>query len=473
MYMANNCKVFTPHEYVTELLDIIGYKNKLYGKSVLENSCGDGRILIEIVRRYIVSSVKEKIEPHDIIRGLERDICGVELEIGSVNQCKDNLNMVAQQYNITGVKWNIIHKNYLKTDLKRTFSYIIGNPPYIVYRDIDEEERAYLKANYKTCQDGKFDYYYAFIEKSVEETELNGTIAYIIPCSIYKNVFGWLLREYIKPYVTKIYDYTFQNKFPGTTTSSTILVLRKKKSNQMTYVDVANKEKISIKKQSLGKKWVFGQNPNPKGLYRFGDYFHISNTIATLCNDAFLLKEFSREGEYVILPDGDKIEAELVRPAISRKLGQDAFDVAIIFPYYYMNGQLERYEEQDFVEKFPCATAHLKRFSKELGERAADRRAKWFEYGRSQAITKMHKEKLVIPSILSSKIKATLVDKNVIPCAGFFVTVSGEYELKDAKTILESDDFYEYLKCIGIFTTGKSRRLTVKDIAEYTFERWG
>ena len=61
----------------------------------------------------------------------------------------------------------------------------------------------------------------------------------------------------------------------------------------------------------------------------------------------------------------------------------------------------------------------------------------------------------------------------MIPCAGFFVTVSGEYELKDAKTILESDDFYEYLKCIGIFTTGKSRRLTVKDIAEYTFERWG
>lgn len=471
--MANNCKIFTPHEYVTELLDIIGYKNKLYGKSVLENSCGDGRILIEIVRRYIISALKEKLEPDDIIRGLERDICGVELEVINVNQCKHNLNMVAQEYNITGVKWNIIHKNYLKTDLKRTFSYIIGNPPYIVYRDIDEEERAYLKENYKTCQDGKFDYYYAFIEKSVKEIEFNGTIAYIIPCSIYKNVFGWLIREYIKPYVTKIYDYTFQNKFPGTTISSTILVLIKNKSNQMIYVDVASKEKININKQLLGKKWVFGKHMNPKGQYRFGDYFNISNTIATLFNDAFLLKKYSREGEYAILPDGDKIEAELVRPAISRKLGQDSFDVAIIFPYYYMNGQLKRYEEQDFVEKFPCATAHLKRFSKELGERAADRSAKWFEYGRSQAITKMQEEKLVIPSILSSKIKVTLVDKHVIPCAGFFVTVSGEYELRDAKAILESDDFYEYLKYIGIFTTGKSRRLTVKDIAEYTFEHWG
>lgn len=40
--MANNCKIFTPDSYVTELLDIIGYNRELLGRSVLENSCGDG-----------------------------------------------------------------------------------------------------------------------------------------------------------------------------------------------------------------------------------------------------------------------------------------------------------------------------------------------------------------------------------------------------------------------------------------------
>ena len=44
--MANNCKIFTPIEYVKELLDVIGYKDQLYGKSILENSCGDGKIMI-------------------------------------------------------------------------------------------------------------------------------------------------------------------------------------------------------------------------------------------------------------------------------------------------------------------------------------------------------------------------------------------------------------------------------------------
>lgn len=31
--MANNCRIFTPTEYVNELLDAIGYKGQLYGKA--------------------------------------------------------------------------------------------------------------------------------------------------------------------------------------------------------------------------------------------------------------------------------------------------------------------------------------------------------------------------------------------------------------------------------------------------------
>ena len=36
--MANNCKIFTPEEYVEELLDAVEYREHLYGQSVLENS---------------------------------------------------------------------------------------------------------------------------------------------------------------------------------------------------------------------------------------------------------------------------------------------------------------------------------------------------------------------------------------------------------------------------------------------------
>ena len=35
------CQVFTPRSIVIEILNQVGYIEKLYGKKVLENSCGE------------------------------------------------------------------------------------------------------------------------------------------------------------------------------------------------------------------------------------------------------------------------------------------------------------------------------------------------------------------------------------------------------------------------------------------------
>ena len=48
-----NDQIFTPEQYVEDMLDRIGYVKNLTGKTVLENSCGQGNILVLIVRRYI------------------------------------------------------------------------------------------------------------------------------------------------------------------------------------------------------------------------------------------------------------------------------------------------------------------------------------------------------------------------------------------------------------------------------------
>ena len=51
--MNKKCQVFTPQDYVEKILDDVGYISNLYGKKVLENSCGDGNILTKVVERYI------------------------------------------------------------------------------------------------------------------------------------------------------------------------------------------------------------------------------------------------------------------------------------------------------------------------------------------------------------------------------------------------------------------------------------
>ena len=64
--MAENCKIYTPDNWVGTLLDEVGYKTDLYGKRVLENSCGTGNILRRIVERYIIDTLSHGYSTEEI-----------------------------------------------------------------------------------------------------------------------------------------------------------------------------------------------------------------------------------------------------------------------------------------------------------------------------------------------------------------------------------------------------------------------
>ena len=67
--MASNCQIPTPQKYVQQMLDYVDYSKKLYGKKVLENSCGEGNILLEVVKRYIESAKSEKHSARRLPKG--------------------------------------------------------------------------------------------------------------------------------------------------------------------------------------------------------------------------------------------------------------------------------------------------------------------------------------------------------------------------------------------------------------------
>ena len=72
--IANKCQIFTPTNYVKELLDSVGYHKNIVNKTILENSCGDGNILVEIVNRYIEEAIELKFSNKKIKKGLENNI---------------------------------------------------------------------------------------------------------------------------------------------------------------------------------------------------------------------------------------------------------------------------------------------------------------------------------------------------------------------------------------------------------------
>lgn len=470
--MIDKCKVFTPEKNAMELLDYVEYKEDLYGKKLIENACGDGRILEIVVERYIKDCLNNNKDLSNIKKGLEEDIYGAELDIVHHKNCIKNLNLIAEKYGITQVKWNILNEDILKKNWDIKFDYVVGNPPYIGYRDLPVEVRKELRKKYKSCTFGKFDYCYAFIEESLNCLNETGKLAYLIPNSIFKNVFAKELRQFLLPFINQIIDYTSEKLFKNALTSSAILICDKKNIREnLEYFDIVKDKKYLISKEILKNKdkWIFyGEKIEKSEGKRFGDYFHVAITIATLYNKAYVIDNFLEEENYINVGKY-KIEKEVIKKGISPRGKSYNLNHLLIFPYYYKENKLMKYTEDEFEKKYPEATEYLKLFENELSKRAADSSTKWFEYGRTQALAHLNNEKLLISTVVTKKIFVYKLKKEEIPYSGIYIIPKKNISLDKAKEILESDEFLKYIDSIGINASGCSKRVTAKDISNFKF----
>ena len=91
------CQVFTPVEKVNKLLDSIDYKHDLYGKKILENSCGNGAVLSMVIERYIQDCLKNNFDLETIKDGLEKDIWAFEIDSKKYKECLKNINNIIQK----------------------------------------------------------------------------------------------------------------------------------------------------------------------------------------------------------------------------------------------------------------------------------------------------------------------------------------------------------------------------------------
>jgi Type I restriction-modification system methyltransferase subunit len=460
------CQVFTPIKMVNVMLDLAEYTTNLMGCRVLENSFGNGNILKEIVKRYIKSCLNDGIPVEIISEGLEKDIYGIELDTELFLSCKTELDVIVENFKLPPVKWNLYNDNTLtwKTDL--SFELIIGNPPYITYKEIDEDSKKQIKESFKTCVAGKFDYCYAFIEAGVNLLSSRGKLVQLVPSNIYKNVFANNLRKLLKEHISIILDYPSQKIFDGVLTSSSIFIYDK--SNYQEYIYYKNEteqNKLMIPKKQLNGKWMFSSSveENTK-LIRFGDVFNASIVIATLLNKAFIVTKD--------IISANKIEETILRKAVSPRAFRYNREEYIIFPYQYHDNKLIHLCADTFKKDFPGAASYLNKYIDKLNKRKKDKNTKWFEYGRTQALAHLNQEKLLLSTVVTNKIEIYSLDKHDVPYSGIYITTKADsnFTLDDAKFILESNDFMEYVKRVGISVSGKSVRITCKDINDFKFK---
>lgn len=472
-----NDQIPTPDSYVNIMLDRIGYTQNVVGKTILENSCGEGNILVSVAKRYIADARRINLPEEKIRAGLERDIIAFEIDKAQINICRKRLNDICVKEKIPSVRWNIINEDFLKYDLAgKKASYIVGNPPYITYHDIEEEDRKFLKTHYTVCQKGRFDYSYAFIEASINALEPLGKMIYLVPFGILRNRYAKELRKYIWKELVGIVDLSGKNIFSGITCSTFFLMIEKGNASlEVLYENYETGERRYIDRRQLskdGSKWVF--HDMNTGENRFGDYFNVYNSVATLLNDAFLIFPEKQDNAFFYIGD-NKIEKTACRPAIStrsRKRAGKEKSPYIIFPYSREKDGVGGYSENEFRELYPYTYEYMGQFREKLEKRKAETNAKWYEYGRSQVLNELWQDKLIMPMVITNQAKVYQADKRTIPFAGYFITKKegSKYTLKDAKQILQDRTFYRYVKEVGTPTTETSYRVSVNDIKKYRFE---
>jgi adenine-specific DNA-methyltransferase len=481
-------QVFTPQWIIAEILDLLEYNNeRILEKYILEPSSGDGAFLLEIVTRYIDVCLVKNLNSLEIKRHLEKYIYAVEIDESEYQKSIQNLNkLVKDKLEIDeDLKWNIYHQNTL--DFYKNhfnfFDFIVGNPPYIRIHNLDADTRAVLKQDF-LFSEGTIDIYLSFFEMGFKMLKKDGFLGYITPNSYLHNSSYGLFREYLKneKLVSKLIDFKANKVFKGFSTYTAITIINKNNpQNHFEYKELIN-DKIewvnNINFDSLSKKdWSFTNNENEHFLTKLEkdknaaikDFFDVQYGFATL-RDKLFIAEIVGYDEDLAYFNGSLIEKSLLKNVVkgSRFKGIINENEKILFPYELINGRYIVISEEKLINQFPNAYRYLLKNKEELESRDIDKKAVWYEFGRSQGVQSIHHEKIVLSTLVNGQIDFYKVSNDVLMYSGLFIIKNKPYsDWKMIEETLKSEEFYKYIRLTGKDFSGGYKSVTSKQIKEF------
>ncbi|TPE58108.1 hypothetical protein FJO69_00425 [[Mycoplasma] falconis] len=458
--MKNTGAVYTPKFIVDLMLDKIGYKDQnLLKKHIIDNSCGEGAFLIEIVDRYIKNYFIFNNDLKQLKKELETYIHGIEINKESFLKTLDNLNAVANKYGLLNLKWDIINDNAFKVSkFNNKIDFVVGNPPYVRIHNLNN--------NYQDVKLGKFsqqgmtDLYIAFYEIGLSMLNGKGKLIYINPTSLLQSKASSVLRKYIigNNLLTDFIDLKHLQVFKNITTYTGIFLLDKNKETaDVNYYEIDQKfnlnfiDKLKADLFYIDDNFYFSNKNSLIELKQILNYeptlsnIEVKNGLATLADKIFIKEDFQFKSSNVI--DVYKISRQT--------------KFKIIFPYD-KNGNLLPFDKLDLnVRKY------LLKNKKALQDRSLIDNQEWYSFGRTQSIKDVNKPKIVISNLIktSNDIKIKLIKPNVAVYSGIYII--GELNLGKIEKILLSDDFINYLKLLKKYKNGGYYTFSTKDLKKY------
>ncbi len=394
---------------------------------------------------------------------------------------------------------NVHYESFVTAKINEKFDLIIGNPPYIRWKNLEDKLKQELATNplwNKYCN-SLCDYLYIFILKSIELLNEKGQLIFICPEYWMNTTHSVSLRNYMvqNGYFEEIYHFNETPIFDKVTVSIVIfkyIKSQEKKStikvakyhiNQKLTIETLDKLKrkviftdakyLDVPQFKANERWllqsetdqnqlkIFEKSCQKKQANRLLPLFEETDksdfhTIGEFCDIgnglvSGLDKAFQANGD----PLNDTEKQAIIKVVKAKNL--NPFYIDNITPYIYIPEGLTK---EEMIEKYPHFYSHFLLFKNELEKRYQyNRKINIWEWVflRNFNLFSRKEKRIFVPckERISNKnyFRFSLVDEGIYPTqdvTAIFRKPKTKESLEYIVAYLNSPSVFEWLKCNGI-----------------------
>lgn len=466
--------IYTPKYIRSRIIDeVLGDvpADRLARSTVADISCGCGGFLMDAALMIHQKTGRTFAE-------IYRDnIFGIDIEDYAVERTRIVLTLLALMHGEDGdFEFNLKQEDTLNCrsddfdERYRHFDFVVGNPPYVCSRNMNEDTRGKALA-FEVCRYGHPDLYVPFIQIAIESLNAGGRLGFITMNSFFNSLNGRGLREYLqrRQLNLRIVDFRGYQVFRSKSTYTCLLFVGNSRSDSLHYASAEDgKVDAVLRYEQIGYAMLDAERGwNLRGAdwaaevehagTPLGQFCNSRHGIATLSNKTYIFRPVALDAEFfVIEKDGVRypIERGICRDIVnSNKLNSDVhFEELVekvIFPYRADDtGRMAVYDEAEMERLFPMALTYLRSQRTILAKRDkghTEDYPTWYAYGRTQSLV-MPRYKLFFPKIANKTLQCVVKDDARLMLYNGMAFVSDNLRrLQVLKCFMESEVFWEYV----------------------------
>lgn len=453
-------RFYTPRHIVQNILDLSGYVGeRVLKKHVIDNSCGDGAFLTEMVRRYIDAALGAHTSARQIKADLEQYVHGIEINKQELQKACDNATAAADSLGIPNVKWDFIYDNAVTVRrFDGRMDFVLGNPPYVRVHHLADSYDAIKR--FRFAQDGMTDLFIAFYEIGLNMLRPGGTLGYITPSSLFNSVAGACLRQFLieRRQIQAVVDLKHYQPFEATTYTTIMILTKDLDERRVAYYEYDAKKERPVFRNHLESseffldgKFYFGAKERLKNFGKILAYENAPSGVEVKNGFATLLDEFFI-GDWPFDP--------FVIPVVKASTSLAA---KCIYPYT-RTGALIPFKT---LAQSKALKERYALYKDKLKKRSLQKGTPWYGFGRTQGILDVYRKKYAVVSLLRA-----VDDVKLVCCEPGTGVYGGLYILTDKKTadlenLLKDDAFFDYIALLGKYKSGGYYTFSSKDLKRY------